>query len=78
MKLAARIAEARGLSRDIQMDLSRVEELCGARNPEESANYLNHISCVTLHELREHVNELLDHYMREVEKRLKAEKKAVR
>lgn len=78
MTIKQRIAEACGLCRDIELDLSQVRALQGARNPESSAGYLDHISCVTLHELREHVNKLLAHYDSQALKRRKAETKAAR
>ena len=76
MKLKTRIQEARDLLRDIETDLAQVAALEGARNPETSARYLEHISCVTLHELREHINELLAHYEWQAQKRRKALRKA--
>lgn len=78
MRLADRIREARGLCRDIATDLEVVENLRGAYNPETSAGYLEHISVVTLHELCEHVNELLAHYERQCHKRRKAEERTSR
>ena len=69
MKIAARLEEARGLCSDIDKDIQQLESLNGARNPERSAEILDHILWQLLHMLRDELTQVSEHYERQLRKK---------